>query len=91
MLQRSDLVAQAVIGKGGEIIPPGIFRLCILQNIQGLLVSAEADVLLGCILVLVAGLLLAAVTTVTAITSVTTVAAVATIAAISTVATVITI
>ena len=51
MLQRGDLVAQAVIGQSAEIIPPGIALVGVLQGVQCLAVAAEADVLEGRLLV----------------------------------------
>ena len=62
MLQSRDLIAEAVMGPGAEVVPVGIPVGGILQGIDCLLVLAEADVLGRGLLVLVGvlGLLLVA-------------------------------
>ena len=56
MLQGRHLVAQAVVGQGAEVIPPGVALGAAAQGVQRLLVPAEAQVLVGCLLILVLGL-----------------------------------
>ena len=53
MLQGSDLVAQAVVGNGAEVIPPGVALRAAAQGIQRLPEPAETDILESCLLVLV--------------------------------------
>ena len=45
MLQSGHLVAQAVVGQGAEIVPPGVPVLAVLQRVQRLGPPAVADVL----------------------------------------------
>ena len=51
MLQGGDLVAQAVVGQGAEIVPSGIPLGAVLQRAQRLCIAAEADVLEGRLLI----------------------------------------
>ena len=53
MFQRRHLVAQTVIGQSAEIVPPCIAFRTVLQGIQRFPVSAETDVLVSRLLVLV--------------------------------------
>ena len=56
MLQCRDLIAQAVIGQGAEIVPPGRALAGVAQGADSLPVAAEADIVISRLLILVAGL-----------------------------------
>ena len=56
MLQSHDPIAQTVVRQGAQIVPPGIPLLGILQRIQCFPIPAEADVVQGCLLVVVPGI-----------------------------------
>ena len=62
MFQRGDLVAQTVVGQCAEVIPAGIAVRGIAQCVEGLLIAAETDVVIGSLLIAVApiGLVIAA-------------------------------
>ncbi len=72
MLQRRNLITQRIIGQGAEIIPAGVALGAVLQGIQRFAVAAKANVLVGGLLVIVAGGL-AAVAAVAAVTTLRTV------------------
>ena len=55
MLQSRHLIAQTVIGQGRQVVPPGIPLSRIFQCVQRLPVAAKADVIQGCLLVVVTG------------------------------------
>ena len=56
MLQSRHLIAHAIVGQSAEIVPPGIALGAGIQGVQGLLVPAEANVLVSRLLILIAGL-----------------------------------
>ena len=53
MLQSRDLIAQAVVGQGAEIVPVGVPLPAVFQHIEGLLEAVKADILVGGLLVAV--------------------------------------